>query len=103
MDLPDVSISLAHHNRAALVGQSCPDKMRQVLEPDRCTTARETISQWADYKPTALHRFDHLAAKLELDSVYYKDESTRFGLGSFKALGGAYGVQRCCTKRLRHN
>ncbi len=100
MDLPDVSISLAHHNRAALVGQSCPDKMRQVLEPDRCTTARETISQWADYKPTALHRFDHLAAKLELDSVYYKDESTRFGLGSFKALGGAYGVQRVLHQAL---
>jgi diaminopropionate ammonia-lyase len=33
-----------------------------------------------------------LARELGVDSIWYKDESQRLGLGSFKALGGAYGV-----------
>ena len=35
-----------------------------------------------------------LASELGLESVWVKDESGRFGLGSFKALGGAYGVRQ---------
>ena len=31
---------------------------------------------------------------LRLRRVVFKDESTGFGLGSFKALGGAYAVRR---------
>jgi len=32
--------------------------------------------------------------------VLYKDEGKRFGLGSFKALGGAYAVRRLVSERL---
>ncbi len=35
-----------------------------------------------------------LAALLGVESVRVKDESSRFGLGSFKSLGGAYAVVR---------
>ncbi len=33
-----------------------------------------------------------MAREIGVGSIHYKDEGSRFGLGSFKALGGAYGV-----------
>jgi diaminopropionate ammonia-lyase len=41
-----------------------------------------------------------LAARAGFGGLYYKDESGRFGLGSFKGLGGAYAVYRCIAARL---
>jgi diaminopropionate ammonia-lyase len=43
-------------------------------------------------KPTALLRLPHLATQLRVAELLIKDESTRLGLGSFKALGGAFAV-----------
>lgn len=40
-----------------------------------------------------------IAKRMELESVICKDESRRFGLGSFKALGGAYAVRRALARR----
>jgi diaminopropionate ammonia-lyase len=54
--------------------------------------ARAAISGWADYGPTPLHDLPALADTAGLGLVRLKDEATRFGLGSFKALGGAYAV-----------
>ena len=34
-----------------------------------------------------------IAAAAGVNKVYYKDESSRFGLGSFKALGGSYAIE----------
>ena len=42
-----------------------------------------------------------LAARLGLHGLAYKDEGSRFGLGSFKALGGAYAVSHLLRQRLR--
>jgi diaminopropionate ammonia-lyase len=42
-----------------------------------------------------------LAKKLGIQNIYYKDESTRFNLGSFKALGGAYGVLKFIQKKIK--
>ncbi len=50
------------------------------------------ISSWPGYAATPLHPLAGLAARLGLASLHYKDERGRFGLGSFKALGGAYAV-----------
>lgn len=57
-----------------------------------CTAARSTIAAWAGYERTPLLRLDPLAAELGVARIDYKDESGRFGLGSFKALGGAFAV-----------
>jgi len=54
--------------------------------------ARAEISSWPGYAATPLHALPGLAAGLGLAELRYKDESGRFGLGSFKALGGAYAV-----------
>jgi diaminopropionate ammonia-lyase len=41
-----------------------------------------------------------LAAQAGIASLLYKDEATRFGLGSFKALGGAYAVFRLLAREI---
>lgn len=56
--------------------------------------ARQEISAWPGFAPTPLHDLGPLAAAHGLGAIWYKDEGGRFGLGSFKALGGAYAVFR---------
>jgi diaminopropionate ammonia-lyase len=46
------------------------------------------------YRPTPLFRLPALAATLGIGVIEVKDEGQRLGLGSFKALGGAYAVAR---------
>ncbi|QEI08065.1 diaminopropionate ammonia-lyase [Pigmentiphaga aceris] len=41
---------------------------------------------------TPLHALPALASELGVGSIHIKDEGFRLGLGSFKALGGAYAV-----------
>ena len=54
--------------------------------------AQAEITSWPGYAPTPLHDLPALAAQAGVASVQLKDEAGRFGLGSFKALGGAYAV-----------
>ena len=63
-----------------------------ILNMDAFETARRTISKWAGYAPTPLVSLPALAGVAGVGSLDYKDEASRFGLGSFKALGGAYAV-----------
>jgi len=53
-----------------------------------------SISKWKNYKPTPLLFLNKLSKELNLNKIFYKDESKRFGLKSFKALGGAYAVEK---------
>ena len=53
-----------------------------------------TISKWKNYTPTPLLLLNKLSKELNLNKIYYKDESKRFDLKSFKALGGAYAVEK---------
>ena len=62
--------------------------------------ALQEISHWPGYQPTPLYRLTHLAARLGVHSIDYKDESQRFALKSFKALGGAYAVFRLIQKSI---
>lgn len=56
--------------------------------------AQAAIRAWPGYAPTPLCDLPGLAGRLGVAAVRWKDEGGRFGLGSFKALGGAYAVQR---------
>ena len=53
-----------------------------------------TISKWESYNPTPLLILNKLSKELNLNKIFYKDESKRFDLKSFKALGGAYAVEK---------
>ncbi len=63
-----------------------------VFDSDSHHAARRTISAWPGYAPTPLHSLAGVADAAGVASIHYKDESGRFGLGSFKPLGGAYAV-----------
>ena len=52
------------------------------------------ISDWKGYSPTPLVELNKLSKELNLNKIFYKDESKRFDLKSFKALGGAYAVEK---------
>ena len=54
--------------------------------------ARAEITGWPGYAPTPLIDLPGAAQAARVASVHIKDEAGRFGLGSFKALGGAYAV-----------
>jgi len=62
--------------------------------------AREEIASWPGYAPTPLIALPDVAAAARVGAVHYKDEGGRFGLGSFKALGGAYAVMRLLQAEL---
>jgi len=53
-----------------------------------------------DYQPTPLRELSKLANNLGVGGIYVKDESYRFGLNAFKALGGSYAIGRYLAKRL---
>lgn len=69
-----------------------PDAFREFFGPNLSRQAVEEIHQWPTYQPTPLLSLDGLARELGVGGIYYKDEGGRFGLGSFKSLGGAYEV-----------
>ena len=70
--------------------------IKKILPDAGFTSAYETISKWPGYQPTSLINLDNVADALGVKSVFYKNEAERFGLKSFKALGGAYAVHKCC-------
>lgn len=78
-----------------------PAAFQPILSLARGREARETIRQWPGYAPTPLRRLDSLAVETGVAEILYKDEGKRFELRSFKALGGAYAVDRLVAKRGR--
>ena len=69
-------------------------KLLKILKSNLLDDAYKTISRWQKYKPTPLESLSKLSKELGLKNIFYKDESKRFGLKSFKALGGAYAVEK---------
>ena len=61
--------------------------------------AYKIISNWKRYKATPLLKLDKLQKDLKLNNIFYKDESKRFHLKSFKALGGAYAVEKISKRK----
>jgi diaminopropionate ammonia-lyase len=76
------------------------ESQRGVLSRERFAQARAEIASWPGYAPTPLVALPELASDAGIARLWYKDESGRFGLGSFKALGGAYAVLRQLQARV---
>ena len=66
----------------------------RILTNHEIDDAYKTISKWNKYSPTPLISLNKLSQTLKLNKIFYKDESKRFHLKSFKALGGAYAVEK---------
>ena len=70
------------------------DKILDICGKNNVEDAYNLISNWENYKSTPLLNLNKLSEKLHLKNIFYKDESQRFHLKSFKALGGAYAVEK---------
>ena len=70
------------------------NKILKILSSEDIDDAYKVISSWDGYSTTPLISLNKLSEKLKLNKIYYKDESKRFHLKSFKALGGAYAVEK---------
>ncbi|WP_028470651.1 diaminopropionate ammonia-lyase [Neptunomonas japonica] len=68
------------------------DAQRDVISIAKAANAIADIKTWPAYSETPLHSLAAMANDAGLGALWYKDESQRFGLKSFKALGGAYAV-----------
>lgn len=56
-------------------------------------------SSLPEYKPTPLLRLTNLSKKYNVKDIYLKDESHRFGLNAFKALGASYAIHQTLEKK----
>ncbi|HVJ50242.1 diaminopropionate ammonia-lyase [Desulfitobacterium sp.] len=65
--------------------------------------AKSFHQTFPSYEPTPLQNLSHLAEKLKVGGIYVKDESYRFGLNAFKALGGSYAIARYLAQRLHRD
>jgi diaminopropionate ammonia-lyase len=82
-------------NRAA----AYDGRRQEILSLKAAAVARAAISAWEGYAPTPLRALSALAEQAGVAQVFYKDEGHRFELKSFKALGGAYAVDRLVAAR----
>ena len=85
---------------AAAPAQPYGDQRAAVLNAAGFDAAQREIVQWPGYAPTPLLALPALARRLGVAAVLYKDEGERFGLKSFKALGGAYAVYRLLAQAI---
>jgi len=70
----------------------------RLLEPDAVSRAAAAIGAWPGYAPTPLRHLEELAGRLGLADLLCKDDSQRLGVGTFKALGGGWAVQRALQR-----
>jgi diaminopropionate ammonia-lyase len=85
---------------AAAADEPYGDGRSRVMSEAKFAAALAEISSWPGYAPTPLTSLPGLASALGLAAVHYKDERGRFGLGSFKALGGAYAVSNVLRRKV---
>lgn len=62
-------------------------------------SVREFHRMLPEYAPTPLHSCAGLATTLGLGALYVKDESQRFGLNAFKALGASWAIEQLRRRR----
>jgi len=90
-----------HFHNLNKVRSPYSDELKSILNLHDSREAFDEISTWDGYKPTPLLSLKDIALQTGVKKIYYKDESSRFGLGSFKALGGTYGVLKFIQDELK--
>lgn len=75
-------------------GQPLDPRDTAILGRDGAEDVMRLLALRGASAPTPLVALPGLARELGLQSLHLKDEGQRLGLGSFKALGGAYALMR---------
>lgn len=91
-----------HHANAnaARAAEHFPPQLQKHFSAEDARAALAEISAWEKYCATELVQLGELGGACNVGAIFYKDESSRFGLRSFKALGGAYAVQWMLRREL---
>ncbi len=74
----------------------CEAALEEAFSSPDITSLHHSIPE---YKPTPLVSLPELARELNLRDIFIKDESHRFGLKAFKALGATYAIYRWFNDR----
>jgi diaminopropionate ammonia-lyase len=94
------AFSLFENPRATEAADYAEDGRNEILGLAAFAAAKSEIASWPGFAPTPLRPLSGLARAAGIGGLFYKDEASRFGLGSFKALGGAYAVFRLLRQRI---
>ncbi len=70
------------------------------LSSNEISKAVEYHAKFEDYKPTPLVDLKNLAEFWEVDKIWVKDESYRYGLNAFKVLGAFYAIGKFMAQKL---
>ncbi|MBW3095849.1 diaminopropionate ammonia-lyase [Pseudohoeflea coraliihabitans] len=81
-------------NSSAHKGSALSAAEAEIAGQQAPAIVREYLDAFPDYEATPLVCLPGLAASLGVASLDLKDEGQRYGLFSFKALGGSYAVAR---------
>jgi len=79
-------------NRHPEYRQPLTEEDAATLGPVGAGDAERFLAARDNHAETPLHALPALAGELGIGALHIKDEGKRLGLGSFKALGGAYAV-----------
>ncbi|MBB4288769.1 diaminopropionate ammonia-lyase [Rhizobium leguminosarum] len=74
----------------------------EILGLDAANAVERHLTFRENHAETPLVALPALAAEIGVASIHMKDEGHRLGLGSFKALGGAYAVIRLVLDEAAH-
>ena len=94
-------IRIYRNPRAAASTDPYPSAHAAILNDAGFSAAFDEIRGWPAYAATPLRHLPGLAATLDIAGLQYMYQGGRFGLKSFKALGGAYAVFRVLAKAIR--
>ena len=84
-----------------LIENPCRQRVQGVETHQFSRQERDRVHRWhlslPGYAPTPLQSLRGLAERLGIGEILVKDESHRFGLNSFKAIGVSYAIARLLT------
>ncbi|MEG0136254.1 MAG: diaminopropionate ammonia-lyase [Cetobacterium sp.] len=89
----------------------CPNNIKKhnemecinFLTYDEVKKAKEFHESFPQYSSTPLTELKNLANLLEVNTIFVKDESYRFGLNAFKVLGGSFAMAKFLAERLEED
>jgi diaminopropionate ammonia-lyase len=79
-------------NRSQKRNAPLSETERQIVGTKAPAKVRKYLPAFPAYEPTSLTLLPNLAKRLRIGGLALKNEGERYGLSSFKALGGAYAV-----------
>lgn len=74
-----------------------------IMSAENVEAAREFHVGFPEYRPTPLADLANMARYLGVGGLFVKDESHRFGLNAFKALGGSYAIANYVAEQVGKN